>query len=68
MPRTGQIRRNRKNISGCLQFGEGRAGQGLVGGRLWVMAKGCEVSFGGDENVLQSVVMAGQPWACTKNH
>ena len=32
------------------------------------MAKGCDVSFGGDESILESVVMAGQPWACTKNH
>ena len=68
MPRIGQICRNRKNISGCLQFDEGRAGQEWVGGRLWVMAKGCEVSSGGDESVLESVVMAGQPWARTKNH
>ena len=32
------------------------------------MAKGCEVSSGGDESVLECVVMAGQPWARTKNH
>ena len=32
------------------------------------MAKGCEVSFGGDENVLEFVAMLVQPCAYTKNH
>ena len=68
MPRIGQICRNRKNISGCLQFDEGRAGQEWVGGRLWVMAKGCEVSSGGDESVLESVVMFDHPFEYTRCH